>query len=597
MGTDFSIESVQLPDESRFPGELTESCELLECLSHGEGIETLLVKNRESGGLYVAKCYRASHPLFSETEPASICALRHSGLPLFIAEYKTDTMRCVLREYVQGEPLSSLPLPMDAAAVRSIGVQLCEILSYLHSQEPPVIHRDIKPQNVIFSQDGRVSLIDFGISRLFDKGAKADTMALGTQAFAPPEQYGFSQTDCRSDIFSLGVLLNYLLTGSTELPKSPRSPMEKLIAKCTAFDPKARYTSAEAVLKGLGRTEPQKRRIRGILMALAAVFILSAAVGGGLWLKNRPSEKASPPATTQAPLKETPPAETAAVSPAQAGDFSEPMMEQAVRAVLGKTQGEPISDSELASITELYMVAGEVFTTSDQFYAAISQWYAQGRSTRGSLETLRDAALLPNLKTIGAAAQQLSDISALAELEKLEKVELKHNSIRDISALVSCEHLFYVGLNDNPVTVLSPLSSCKELRFLDLCAVQNYDPSFLQELGNFDCLDISNSTASYLYLSGKTINELKLCWTGMTSLDCLDTVEGIQTLELNNSAVTDLSPLAKHQTLKYLKISGLSVSDLSVLKKLPNLELVTLSPDMERHMAALGKVSFQVQYE
>ncbi len=72
---------------------------------------------------------------------------------------------------------------------------MCDILNYLHSQNPPIIHRDIKPQNVIVDERGRVTLIDFGISRMYDAGARADTLCFGTRHYAAPEQYGFAQTD------------------------------------------------------------------------------------------------------------------------------------------------------------------------------------------------------------------------------------------------------------------------------------------------------------------------------------------------------------------------------------------------------------------
>jgi serine/threonine protein kinase, bacterial len=87
------------------------------------------------------------------------------------------------------------------------------VLSYLHSQRPPVIFRDLKPANVILTPEGRLKLIDFGIARLFKPGQSHDTQAYGTMGYSAPEQYGRGQTDARSDIYSLAVLLHQLLTG------------------------------------------------------------------------------------------------------------------------------------------------------------------------------------------------------------------------------------------------------------------------------------------------------------------------------------------------------------------------------------------------
>ena len=99
--------------------------------------------------------------------------------------------------------------------------KLAEILIYLHSRTPPVIHRDIKPENVIITEEKEPVLIDFDIARTFKTAEETDTVFFGTKGYAPPEQYGFAQTDCRSDIYAFGVLLRFLLT--TVYGKTARS--------------------------------------------------------------------------------------------------------------------------------------------------------------------------------------------------------------------------------------------------------------------------------------------------------------------------------------------------------------------------------------
>ncbi len=95
-----------------------------------------------------------------------------------------------------------------------------------------MIHRDIKPQNIIMDKTGRIKLIDFGISRVFQESAKNDTVYFGTKEFSPPEQYGFSQTDNRSDIFSFGVVLCWLLTGEANIEKAPAASEQVSEADC-----------------------------------------------------------------------------------------------------------------------------------------------------------------------------------------------------------------------------------------------------------------------------------------------------------------------------------------------------------------------------
>ena len=116
--------------------------------------------------------------------------------------------------------------------VLKIGLQLCKQLDILHNMDPPVIHRDIKPRTWFSGRTEPQSQIDFGIARVHTE-KETDTVAFGTQGFAPPEQYGFAQTDARSDIYSLGISSAGLR--SQIKPEENRSPLEKVIARCTAF--------------------------------------------------------------------------------------------------------------------------------------------------------------------------------------------------------------------------------------------------------------------------------------------------------------------------------------------------------------------------
>lgn len=196
-------------DDSCFPDDFLQAYEPMECLSHNQMGETLLVRDRKTAKYYVAKCYNDQSLLSRTTESELLKNLHYDGLPAFIGEYQKGGSLCVVREYAEGLPLNQYVRENapSVSQVISIIVQLCDILSYLHGHTPPIIHRDIKPQNIIIDNNGKIKLIDFGISRVYDKEAKADTVFFGTQDFSPPEQYGFSQTDCRSDIFSLGVVL------------------------------------------------------------------------------------------------------------------------------------------------------------------------------------------------------------------------------------------------------------------------------------------------------------------------------------------------------------------------------------------------------
>ena len=559
-----------LPDESEYPRELTERFELLERLSGSGDTETLLAREKKTGNLVTVKCFYASHPLFDQNEPEALRGLNAPPLPAFVDEYRNEMMRCVIRTYVQGTSLAEYAdgKKLSEDEVRRIGIALCGQLQTLHSTHPTIIHRDVKPQNIIMQEDGTPVLIDFGISRVYSTKGK-DTMVLGTEGFAPPEQYGFSATDARSDIYSLGMVLSWLLHGEDAQEKTPASPLESVIAQMTAFDPDRRYASAERAAAALRNTTAKARR--RILGWAAAGAALAALLIWGIFALLKPAEDI----------------------PA----FTQPLIAEAARMSLGLEEGDALTRKRLEEVRGIYLVAGTPCANSDAFYPAVSQWYADGRPDRRSVTDLADLALMPNLEQVCIAAEDLEDISALAGLDQLDKVEFKHNSIQDISVLAGKVHLSSVGLNGNPVRDLSPLLECPALAFLDLCDVHNYDPEIIARLGNFNYLDIANNTESYRYLGRKSVHSLSLAWSGLTTLSDLDGVSHLEDLEFSHTAVADLSPLTIHSGLRNLKMAAVPVKDLSPLLELPQLESVTLSRDMEPLAQTLSESGITVIYE
>jgi serine/threonine protein kinase len=230
-------------NEQRYPVEFLAKFELMECLAQNELGETLLVKDRETCEYYVAKCYLNENPHPHTSESELLKRLKHQGVPQLIGEYGNEIMFCVVRTYSSGKSLDTWVREKSLSVEQSvqIAIQLCDILHYLHSQNPPVIHRDIKPQNIIVNEKGEITLIDFGISRTYDQAASEDTLCFGTKKYAAPEQYGFSQTDCRADIFSLGILLLWMITGSVDMQSSRAAIGDKrlarIIKKCSSFAP------------------------------------------------------------------------------------------------------------------------------------------------------------------------------------------------------------------------------------------------------------------------------------------------------------------------------------------------------------------------
>jgi serine/threonine protein kinase len=151
-------------------------------------------------------------------EAKMLWGLNHPNLPAFTGFFSEGQRYYMVMEYVDGSTLEELLErnggPFSERRVLGWARQLCDVLEYLHSQNPPIIFRDMKPGNIMLTRNGRIKLIDFGIARFFRSSSSQDTQLLGTPGFAPPEQYGRTQTDERSDVYSLAITLFQMLTNT-----------------------------------------------------------------------------------------------------------------------------------------------------------------------------------------------------------------------------------------------------------------------------------------------------------------------------------------------------------------------------------------------
>jgi len=155
-------------------------------------------------------------------------------------------------DYIPGDTLESIlcqngPLSEDDSVRYILGI--LGGLTKLHEQG--LVHRDINPSNIIITREGTAVIIDYGISRVFKEGKGSDTTVLGTAGYTAPEQFGFIQTDARSDIYSAGVLFSRMLTGAlpTEIP--PTGRFAAVVEKCMAFNPDERYPSVQALAEDI----------------------------------------------------------------------------------------------------------------------------------------------------------------------------------------------------------------------------------------------------------------------------------------------------------------------------------------------------------
>lgn len=244
-------------------------------------------ENGSELGPFVRKRIRGDSGLGGAYE--EVFAAQHAGarlphLPRMVECHRRDGDLVVVMEYVPGQTLGSC---VDACGTREerLGLvrrafpDLCDAVSELHERlDPPVIHRDLKPSNVIVSPGG-VTLIDLGIARVFRDGAEQDTTHFGTRAYAPPEQFGFGQTGVTSDVYALGMLLFYCVTG-----REPRAAdreagfagagvpeaLRPVIVRATELDPSARYASVRDLGDALRRALAEPVASASVAMPAAA---------------------------------------------------------------------------------------------------------------------------------------------------------------------------------------------------------------------------------------------------------------------------------------------------------------------------------------
>lgn len=291
-------------------GELVDGkYKIIKLLGRGGTSCVFMAQNIRLGNYWAIKEVYKSNPSWSKTgnnvliaESRILTRLRHPGLPTIVDIIEKPEASLVIMEYIEGISLDSYIEKNGAqseANVRKWGIQLCEVLQYLHDQTPPIIYRDMKPANIMLKPDGNIALIDFGMAREFKYCSFRDTELLGTHGYAAPEQYDIKcQSDERTDIYGLGMTLYHLITGQDPcVPPYAAQPiqqynphatkrMEEIIRTCTQLNPQDRYVSAEALKVDLSRerilfdeeSEDKAPKGKGMMWAILIAVVLILAI-------------------------------------------------------------------------------------------------------------------------------------------------------------------------------------------------------------------------------------------------------------------------------------------------------------------------------
>lgn len=228
--------------------------EEIELIRQSENGTVQLIREKDGGNFFIRKRIRGRVPAYGILQ-----GCQHPCLPKIHEVTVTDDTTTIIEEYIEGQSLGRTKL--SGKQFWNVVKDLCSVLQFLHGMD--IIHRDIKPSNIIYAEDGHIRLIDFGAARVLKENQEQDTRLLGTRGYAPPEQYGFSQTDVRTDIYSLGVTLEQILQN-----KIQRLLYKKVIRKCMDLNPDKRYQSVRQVKRAFFHAKYRFLYIIAVLMAL-----------------------------------------------------------------------------------------------------------------------------------------------------------------------------------------------------------------------------------------------------------------------------------------------------------------------------------------
>jgi len=547
------------------PDGLKSEYEIVSCLKYKEQKQVYLLCRKGTGKRTILKYGAGMYRDILREEKNHLLQLEGDGFPKVLFWEEQADGCFLMREYVEGDTLEEL-IEREEGFGRQEALeatlQVCTLLERMHKQNPPVICRDIKPQNVVRTSQGNFVLIDLDTAREYKEGVEEDTVFMGTRGAASPEQFGFQQTDERTDVYGIGMLLLCLLTGSYKKEALRNQPgrLAKLVETCTEFNPKDRYAAVGDVKKYIKRLlkvkdlEKSERRRKITKIATVAAAVLLCAGIGGVWLyqqKMRPKVM----------------------------KFANPKIEQAVRERLYKPEGD-ILPEELEEVRSLILVHDMVFDSWAEMenYKA-NYWYEMDRVEPSPEQfDLSDLKYFTELNTLVLEYQNIEELPDLSHLP-LRRVSFAHNEIEDISALKECTGLEIVWLSDNPIEELDALRGMDKLESLDVAftGVGDLTPVISDTLENLYCNH--TEVTDYAFLAQCTgLKDVRVSDFTMKDAEYLAGLPGMENLSFFDSKVSSLLPFKEMENLKGLELAGnKSLTTLEGIEYLTELSYLGLS--------------------
>lgn len=476
------------------PEDMQEHWTVYECLKESEDSSTFLVKETVTGILCVLKWGRNRQAEFLRNEMEimeKMADRKLSGVPKAYRIFEENGEVYLVREYIEGMSLAQMVLQkggISEAEICRISRKICQTAEQFQNPDEPMIHRDIKPENIVVTPGGEVVFIDFGTMRSYKKDGSRDTFVVGTRGTAAPEQYGYIQTDQRTDVYAIGQTMLYMVSESYEMNQLSECAvsrrMKKIIEKACSFEPDKRYGDAAQLRRAVEKCQANNRKkvykkAGAVFGLIAAGYILAIFSQDGTVIENKRIETAEQSAAEEQIQAEI--------------TFREELIEEAVRKELGLSKTDKITASMLEDVRKLRIVGKEILDDEDTFWG--EGHHVDGKdssfgSVRGNITDLSDLAQMVNLEELALCNQKIEDISGLKELP-LKKLYLSKNMITDFSVLLNLIDLDTLCIMENPAENLSVIGECTGILRLNIQGMNLTDIDFLKNL-SLDYLDMSN---------------------------------------------------------------------------------------------------------
>lgn len=588
------------------PEDMQEHWTVYECLKESEDSSTFLVKETVTGILCVLKWGRNRQAEFLRNEMEimeKMADRKLSGIPKTYRIFEENGEVYLVREYIEGMSLAQMVLQkggISEAEICRISRKICQTAEQFQNPDEPMIHRDIKPENIVVTPGGEVVFIDFGTMRSYKKDGSRDTFVVGTRGTAAPEQYGYTQTDQRTDVYAIGQTMLYMVSESYEKNQLSECAvsrrMKKIIEKACSFEPDKRYGGAAQLRRAVEKCQANNRKkvykkAGAVFGLIAAGYILAIFSPDGTVIENKRIETAEQSAAEEQIQAEI--------------TFREELIEKAVRKELGLSKTDKITASMLENVRKLRIVGKEILDDEDTFWG--EGHHVDGKdssfgSVRGNITDLSDLAQMVNLEELALCNQKIEDISGLKELP-LKKLYLSKNMITDFSVLLNLIDMDTLCIMENPAENLSVIGECTGILRLNIQGMNLTDIDFLKNL-SLDYLDMSNvevennifepltemkkldtlcmcdvNEAAAETLSQMSTLKALFMWGDSTILENLKPLKGMTQLETLafTTQISSLEGIEQFPSLNFLSVNFSLVKDLSPVTGAKNLQVIDIS--------------------